>query len=71
MPRPTRRTLKFDEDSVNKLLQEIYDESHNIKANIVIICYQQPPAYKNISLSVGHGNYTPVQVFHLPLRNSI
>jgi hypothetical protein len=34
MPRPTRRQLKFDEDSVNKLLQEIYDESHNIKAKI-------------------------------------
>lgn len=34
MPRPKRRQLKFDEDSVNKLLQEIYDESHNIKAKI-------------------------------------
>jgi hypothetical protein len=34
MARPVRRTLKFDEDSVNKLLQEIYDESHNIKAKI-------------------------------------
>jgi hypothetical protein len=34
MPRPPRRQLKFDEDSVNKLLQEIYDESHNIKAKI-------------------------------------
>jgi hypothetical protein len=34
MPRPQRRKLKFDEDSVNKLLQEIYDESHNIKAKI-------------------------------------
>ncbi len=34
MPRPPRRRLKFDEDSVNKLLQEIYDESHNIKAKI-------------------------------------
>lgn len=34
MPRPTRKQLKFDEDSVNKLLQEIYDESHNIKAKI-------------------------------------
>jgi hypothetical protein len=33
-PRPIRRKLKFDEDSVNKLLQEIYDESHNIKAKI-------------------------------------
>jgi hypothetical protein len=32
--RPTRKKLKFDEDSVNKLLQEIYDESHNIKAKI-------------------------------------
>lgn len=34
MARPQRKTLKFDEDSVNKLLQEIYDESHNIKAKI-------------------------------------
>jgi hypothetical protein len=34
MPRPIRRRLQFDEDSVNKLLQEIYDESHNIKAKI-------------------------------------
>ena len=34
MPRPKRKVLKFDEDSVNKLLQEIYDESHNIKAEI-------------------------------------
>jgi hypothetical protein len=34
MPRPPRRKLQFDEDSVNKLLQEIYDESHNQKAKI-------------------------------------
>jgi hypothetical protein len=34
MPRPKRRQLKFDEESVNKLLQEIYNESHNIKAKI-------------------------------------
>lgn len=34
MPRPKRRKLKFDEESVNNLLQEIYDESHNIKAKI-------------------------------------
>jgi hypothetical protein len=34
MPRPTRKKLKFDEESVNKLLQEIYDESHNQKAKI-------------------------------------
>lgn len=33
--RPTRKTLKFDEDSVNKLLQELYNESHNIKAKII------------------------------------
>jgi len=32
--RPTRKKLKFDEDSVNKLLQEIYDESCNVKAKI-------------------------------------
>jgi len=34
MPRPKRKKITFDEDSVNKLLQEIYDESHNIKAKI-------------------------------------
>lgn len=35
MARPQRRKLKFDEDSVNKLLQEIYGESQNIKAKVV------------------------------------
>jgi len=34
MPRPKRKQLKFDEESVNKLLQEIYDDSHNQKAKI-------------------------------------
>jgi hypothetical protein len=34
MARPVRKRLKFDEESVNKLLQEIYDESHNIKAKL-------------------------------------
>jgi hypothetical protein len=34
MPRPTRKKLKFDETSVNNLLQEIYDDSHNQKAKI-------------------------------------
>jgi len=34
MPRPPRRRLSFDEESVNKLLQEIYDETHNIKAKL-------------------------------------
>jgi len=34
MARPVRKRLKFDEESVNKLLQEIYDDSHNIRAKI-------------------------------------
>lgn len=34
MARPVRKRLAFDEESVNKLLQEIYDESFNIKAKI-------------------------------------
>lgn len=34
MARPKRKRLDFTEESVNKLLQEIYDESHNIKAKI-------------------------------------
>lgn len=33
--RPKRRELKFDEESVNKLLQEIYDDTHNQRAKIV------------------------------------
>lgn len=35
MARRPRKKLKFDEESLNGLLQEIYDESHNIKAKIV------------------------------------
>ncbi len=34
MARPQRKRLEFTEESANKLLQEIYDESHNIKAKI-------------------------------------
>jgi len=34
MARPKRKKLEFTEESVNMLLQEIYDESHNIKAKI-------------------------------------
>lgn len=33
-PRPKRKKLSFDEDSLNKFMQEIYDESHNTKAKI-------------------------------------
>lgn len=35
MARKKRARLKFDEDSVNKLLQEIYDDTHNIRAKII------------------------------------
>ncbi|MFW5847400.1 MAG: hypothetical protein ACOCVF_00575 [bacterium] len=34
MSRPKRKRIKFTEESVNELLQEIYDESHTIKAKI-------------------------------------
>jgi membrane-bound lytic murein transglycosylase len=34
MARPKRTKLTLDEDSLNKLLQEIYNDSHNIKAKI-------------------------------------
>lgn len=34
MARPKRKKLEFTEDSVNKLLQEIYEDSHNQKAKI-------------------------------------
>lgn len=35
MPRKKRKQLKFTEDSMNELLQEIYEDSHNIKAKII------------------------------------
>lgn len=34
MPRPKRKKIEFNEESVNKLLQEIYNDSHNIKSKI-------------------------------------
>ena len=34
MARPKRKKLDFTEESVNKLLQEIYEDSHNQKAKI-------------------------------------
>jgi len=35
MPRKKRHKFKFDQDSVNLLLQECYDDSRNTKAKIV------------------------------------
>ncbi len=35
MARPLRKSLKFDEESVNGLLQEIYSDSFIIRAKIV------------------------------------
>lgn len=36
MARPKRKKLQFgDEESLNNLLQEVYNESHNIRANVV------------------------------------
>jgi len=35
MTRPTRRKIEFTEESMNDYMQEIYDESHNIKSKIV------------------------------------
>jgi len=37
MPRQKRRKLKFNEESVNELLQEIYDESYNIRSQIKVL----------------------------------
>ena len=34
MPRKKRHRLKFDEESLNVLLQEIYEDSYNIRAEI-------------------------------------
>ena len=37
MPRAKRKKLKFDEASVNELLQEIYNDSYNIRSQIRIL----------------------------------
>jgi hypothetical protein len=37
MPRKKRHKFKFDQDSVNLLLQECYDDSRNTKAKIVAL----------------------------------
>ena len=38
MARPKRKLLQFgNEDSINNLLQEIYNESHNIRAQVVAL----------------------------------
>ncbi|MFW5847638.1 MAG: hypothetical protein ACOCVF_01785 [bacterium] len=37
MARPKRKKLKFDEESLNGLLQEIYNDSHNIRAQIITL----------------------------------
>jgi hypothetical protein len=37
MPRKKRHKFKFDQDSVNLLLQECYDDSRNVKAKIVAL----------------------------------
>jgi len=34
MPRPSRKRIKFTEESVNELIQEIYEDSFNIRAKI-------------------------------------
>ena len=34
MARPKRNKIKLDEESVNNLLQEIYNDTHNIRAQI-------------------------------------
>jgi len=37
MPRIKRKQIKFDEESANSLLQEIYNDSHNIRAKITML----------------------------------
>ena len=34
MPRPKRKKIELNEEGVNNLLQEIYNDSHNIRAQI-------------------------------------
>lgn len=35
MPRKSRKKISFTEDSMNELLQEIYEDSFNIRAKII------------------------------------
>jgi hypothetical protein len=47
MPRPKRITVKFTEDGVNELYQEIYNDSHNYKAQITAILARWTPFVKD------------------------
>jgi hypothetical protein len=35
MPRIKRKKLKFTEDSVNELMQEVYNDNHNLRAQVI------------------------------------
>lgn len=37
MPRITRKKIKFTEESINELMQEIYNDNMNIRSNIIRI----------------------------------
>lgn len=56
MPRPTRKKIKFDEDSVNDLLQEIYNDSHNLKAKISRLFIKWERLAKDEALIAGIGD---------------
>ena len=61
-PRPVRRRLTFDEESANKLFQEIYDESHNLKAKITRLFTKWELKIKEGGLIQAHQVLFQVQV---------
>lgn len=55
MPRSKRKQIKFTEDSLNDLYQELYNDSHNFKAEVRTILAKWSPYIKDEGNVAGMG----------------
>lgn len=55
MPRAKRKQIKFTEDSLNELYQELYNDTHNFKAEVRAILVKWTPYIKDEGNVAGMG----------------
>lgn len=55
MPRAKRKQIKFTEDSLNELYQELYNDTHNFKAEVRTILAKWSPYIKDEGNVAGMG----------------
>lgn len=55
MPRSKRKQIKFTEDSLNDLYQELYNDTHNFKAEVRVILAKWSPYIKDEGNVAGMG----------------